>query len=301
MPCPVCGYLNAADASKCLGCGTLLAAEPKPAARPGDARCANHPEQPALQPCTRCGTFFCAACLERARDSQLYCVQCRSRSALPWDQRDQLGLMRAWFQTCTKLLIEPTQTLASTAKDGTIGSSLLFSMLCTTAGVLTTLMLCVPAYGSIFIGAMKVSEQSGGGSNAPAIGIGLAVGIALFLMYFAMALGGQAVSLFVFGGVEHLVLHLLGERELGGYTVTVRAHALGLAPFVLGLIPVCGPVVMGMWSLVLRCITLMQLQKVSAGKAVAAVLGPMLLLCGCIGLSYFVLIAAAVSAAGLSR
>src|SRR5262245_10219397 len=123
MPCPVCGYSNPTGTPKCAACGTQLIAEPKPAARAGDAVCATHKDQPALQPCGRCGTFYCAACLERASDGQLYCVQCRSRSSLPWDQRDQLGLMRAWFQTCTKLMLEPGQTLANTARDGTIGSS----------------------------------------------------------------------------------------------------------------------------------------------------------------------------------
>ncbi|MBK7858651.1 MAG: YIP1 family protein [Archangiaceae bacterium] len=301
MLCPVCGYSNAAAATQCQACGTQLVAEPKPAARAGDAVCANHPEQPALQPCARCGTFYCAACLERAADNQLYCANCRARSGLPWDQREELGLLRAWFQTCTRLMLEPTQTLAVTPRDGSIASSLLFTALCACAGVITTLMLCIPAYGRIIYMALDAAKKTGEGSGAPALGLGLVGGAAIFIVYFGMAVGGQVVSLFVLGALEHLILKLLGEREVGEYTVTVRAHALGLAPFVIGLIPFCGPMVMGLWSLVLRCITLMHLQRVSAGKAVAAILGPVVILCGCLGLGYVVIIAAAVGASGLSR
>ncbi len=298
MPCPVCGYTNPAGALKCSACGTQLVAEPAPVARAGDAVCAIHKETPALQPCSRCGTFYCGACLERAADGQMYCVTCRSRSTLPWDQREQLGMLRAWWLTSKALLLEPTQTLQSAPRDAPIGSSLLYAVICNLLGVLPTLLIYLVGFGGMLLFAASESQKGLTGSG---LGIGAVGAIFVFIFYLVLLVGIQIVSLFALAGIEHLVLHLTGEREIGGYTSTLRAHALGLAPFMLGLVPVCGFMVMGLWSLVLRCITLMHLQRVSAGKAVAAVLAPMLVICGCGGLMYFVVIAAAVSAAGLSR
>lgn len=298
MPCPVCGYANPAGTAKCSACGTQLVADPQPLARMGDAVCATHKETPALQPCGRCGTFYCGACLERAADGQMYCVQCRSRSTLAWDQRDQLGMMRAWFLTSKSLMLEPTQTLQAAPRDGTVGSSLLFAVISCLAGFLPTLLLYLVGFGGALLVAASESSK---GLNGPGLGIGVVGGIAVFLIYLVMLIGIQIASVFGLAGIEHLVLHLTGEREIGGYTATLRAHVLGLAPFILGLLPICGFMVMGLWSLVLRCLTLMHLQRVSAGKAVAAVLAPLLVLCGCGGLFYFLAIAAAVSAAGLSR
>lgn len=298
MPCPVCGYANPAGTAKCAACGTQLIEEPKPQARLGDARCATHPDQAALSPCARCGTFYCGACLERSADGQFYCVQCRTRSALPWDQRDELGLLRAWFLTSKQLMLDPTTTLKSTPRDASVGSSLLYALVSTLCGFVPTLALYLVGFGGMLLFAANESSSKLGGAE---FGVGAVGAIAIFIFYLLFLVGIQIVSMFVLSGIEHLVLQLAGERDLGAYTVTLRAHALGMAPFALGLIPVCGFMVMGLWSLVLRCITLMHLQKVTAGKAVAAVLAPMLVICGCVGLSYFMIIAAAFSAAGLSR
>ncbi len=298
MPCPVCGYANPAGAAKCAACGTQLIAEPTPAPRMGDARCATHPEQPALQPCARCGTFYCSACLEKASDGQLYCVQCRSRRGLAWDQREEHGVLRAWFLTSKDLMLEPTQTLEKAPRDGSIGSSLLFALLSSLAGWVPTLAMYLLLFGGMLIATLSKSKEEMGGGE---LGVGAVASIAIFIVYALMAVGGQVVSLFVLAGIEHVVLSIAGEKELGPYTVTVRAHALGLAPFILGLVPVCGLMVMSLWSLVLRCITLMHLQKVTAGKAAAAVLAPVLAICGCFGIGYFFIIAAVLSSAGLSR
>jgi hypothetical protein len=62
--------------------------------------------------------------------------------------------------------------------------------------------------------------------------------------------------------------------------VTVRAHALSMGPYLLGLLPLCSLYVFPIWAIVLRIIANMHLHKTTAGKATAAVLLPMVLLCG---------------------
>lgn len=46
-----------------------------PIAVPVGARCASHPEAPAVALCARCGTFLCGECTE-LRDETAYCAPC---------------------------------------------------------------------------------------------------------------------------------------------------------------------------------------------------------------------------------
>src|SRR5439155_13000944 len=128
--------------------------------------------------------------------------------------------------------------------------------------------------------------------------IGGAVAVLLFVVYVGFLFGAQLAAVFILSGLEHFVLRISGERELGPFTVTLRAHALGLSPYVVGLIPLCGPTVMGLWSLVTRVLSLMALQRVSGGKAAAAVFAPVVAGCMCalIGWVAFAAIIAGVAA-----
>jgi hypothetical protein len=279
MTCPVCGFTNVEGAIACRACGTSLVTVPQASARPGDAVCAKHAQVPAVAPCDRCGTFYCGVCLQREADGKLYCEACRSRNmALPWDRRPELGMVKAWWETSVLLLKAPQATLQSAQRDASLGSSLLFTLLSTVAGFASTLVI----YGLLIgVGVFASATQS----EKLGAGLGAAEGaIMLFVLAFYVVgiFAGQIATVLVLGGIEHVVLRLLGERALAGYSVTVRAHALGLAPYVLGLVPFCGPFVMGLWSLVLRCISLASLQRVSSGKAVVAVLSPMFVICFCV-------------------
>jgi hypothetical protein len=284
MSCKVCGFTNAPGALACQACGTTLEAVTEPAARAGDAVCATHKERPALAPCERCGTFYCAQCLQRASDGKLYCETCRSRSAmLPWDQRSELGMMRAWWQTSVLLLKSPQAALQNAPRDAPLASSILFTVISSVAGFGTSLFVyLVLIAGAFAVGASQAQELEGGGAAAAG---SFAMGIFLVLFYGVFFFAVQLISVLVLGGIEHLMLRLLGERDLGPYTVTVRAHALGLAPYILGIFPFCGVMVMGMWSLIVRCLSLAHLQRVNGGKAAVAVLSPMAVIClGCGGL-----------------
>src|SRR5262249_11342835 len=126
---------------------------------------------------------------------------------------------------------------------------------------------------------------------------GPALGIFAVIFYMGLALASQIGALFVLAGTEHLTLMILGGKNLGGYTVTVRAHALGLSPYLLGLVAFCGPGVMGIWSPVVRGVALSKLQRVSGGKAAAAILAPFVVICPCFFIVYIAAIGAAMGAA----
>lgn len=279
MNCPACGYYNPPIQQTCFHCALPL---PIPA---GDAICAVHPDVKATGACSRCGTFGCGDCLS-ARGPDWLCVKCMSLvSKLPWDERESLGLWRAWWRTCVLMISSPNVSLATAEPDAPLGSSIGFALLSALVGLCPTFLLGTPF--------LLVAQSLGPKDGPPGVGLFLALGM---VVYLCMAIAFTLGSVILVSGLEHLGLKMLGA-EPKSFSVTVRAYALGMSAYLLGVIPFCSFYVFPLWSIVLRIIALMHLHKTTAGKAAAAVLLPFLLLCGgFIGL-YLAVIALAMSSA----
>lgn len=281
MNCPACGYYNPDGATACFHCSLAL---PLPA---GDALCPKHPDVHATGACSRCGTFGCGQCLTQ-RGADWLCAACLQRQAvLPWDERETLGLWRAWWRTSVLMISSPTQTLQDASPDGAVGSSATFAGLSTLAGVGTTMAI----QGVSMIGILAAAAVGKGGSVAS--GLGGAVGMVFALaMTFFFFFG----SVFINSGLDHLMLMLLGANPRS-YSVTLRAQALSMGPYLVGLVPICGFYVFPIWSLVLRILALMHLHKTTAGKATLAVLVPVIVFCGLIIAFYIAVVGLAVGLA----
>lgn len=263
MNCPACGYYNPPGQQTCFHCSLSLPISA------GDALCAVHPEVKATGACSRCGTFGCGACLT-SRGTDWLCAQCLSRvGTLPWDERDTLGLWRAWWRTSVQMISSPSQALSTAEPDAPLGSSIVFALLSTVVGFAPTLL----AYAVVLVPVMLM------GSRKEALGAGAWLVPVIAVFYAVMLVGMQIGSVLFFAGLDHLGLMLLGARPKS-YSVTVRAYALSMGPYLLGLLPLCSLYVFPLWSVVLRIIANMHLHKTTAGKASAAVLVPIFLLCG---------------------
>ena len=285
MNCPACGYYNPQGQQACIHC-----ALPLPLAA-GDAVCAVHPEVKASGACSRCGTFGCGSCLT-ARGTDWLCANCLNRvGVLPWEERDTLGMWRAWWRTSVLMISSPGQALSSAQSDAPLGSSMLFALLSTIAGYLPTLA----SAALVFVPAALLGRSSTSAvPNAALMGL---TGAAVLLFYAVMIFVMQLGSVMFVAALDHLGLMALGAQPKS-YTVTVRAHALSMGPYLVGLLPFCSLYVFPLWSVVLRVIANMHLHKTTAGKATAAVLLPMVLLCGGVFALYVAVLALAV---GFSR
>lgn len=263
MNCTACGYYNPPHQLTCFHCALPL---PIPS---GDAICAVHPVVKAQGACSRCGTFGCGDCLS-SRGADWLCSKCMSLvSELPWDERESLGLWRAWWRTAVLMISSPNVSLATAAPDAALGSSVGFASLSALVGLVPTFLVGTP---------LLVLMQSFSPERAavPNMALFLVLGMLVYLaITFAFTLG----SMFFISGLEHATLKLLGAKPRS-FTVTVRAHALAMSPYLLGVIPFCSFYVYPLWAMVLRIMALMHLHKTSAGKAAAAVILPVLLLCG---------------------
>lgn len=242
------------------------------------ARCATHPEVKAVAPCARCGTFGCGVCLTQNGNRWL-CGRCGQVVVpLPWDDRQRLGLWRAWWETSIGMMLRPTQTLQGASPDGTIGSSLGYAMLSTIVGFSPTLMI----YGFIFAGSLLLTKDIPDAKDFP---VPLAVMIPMgMVLYGGLLLGFQIMSIFVLAGFDYVGLTILGTTP-HSYRSMIRAYALSMAPYLCGLVPFVGLYAFPVWSIVLRIFAAMHFQKATAGRATLAIILPVLLLCtlGAIG------------------
>jgi hypothetical protein len=99
-------------------------------------------------------------------------------------------------------------------------------------------------------------------------------------------------------GIYHLMLLLLGGAR-GNFETTLRvvAYTMG-ATSLLQILPMCGSFLAAVWSIVVNIIGLAQAHDVSTGKAVAAVLVPILACCVLVGLAWAATMAAILGGAG---
>jgi len=105
------------------------------------------------------------------------------------------------------------------------------------------------------------------------------VTVVLVLMVIAPLL--NLITLFIWSGLVHLVLAMLGAAP-NGFATTLRAVCYSQTAIVALLVPVAGGLIQLIWSLVLQIIGLSQAHRVSGGKAAAAVLIPIAVCCGCV-------------------
>ncbi len=274
LRCSNCPAFIVPGATSCGMCGTSLLVEAVPGS--GEAVCSVHPELASLHACARCGSFACAQCLRRSERNELLCVACDARAPtgqVPWDMREELGTLRAFWNTCLDILLRPTPTFERLKPGGTVGGSLGFAALCSLAGILTT------ALSYMALMAVGATAMEGDTVN-PAGFRGFAVGIFGTWIVMAPILG--LVTTLMNSGVDHLLLRMAGTEQ--DYAVTLRGNALSQAPYLLGLIPFCAIYVAPFWTLGLRVIAYRNLHNTSWGMAaLGAVAGPGLSIVVCGG------------------
>ena len=84
------------------------------------------------------------------------------------------------------------------------------------------------------------------------------------------------IRLFIGATIVHIFVHLLGGGK--GYTQTVKAIGYGMTPsLLLGWIPFIG-IIAGIWALIVKIIGIRELQEMSTGKAVLAIILPLIII-----------------------
>ncbi|WNG50678.1 YIP1 family protein [Archangium minus] len=276
IPCPRCQTPFTPGATSCPGCGSSLLLEAVPGGT--EPTCAVHPTLRSLATCERCGAFACARCLRSGARGEAVCEACLAREPnlpVPWDEREELGTFKAFWKTCVNVLLRP-EFFSRARAEGSASSSLLFVLLCSLPPCFVTGLTYLGMFS--FMPAMFPIPRAEDQPNVPFEWIGVAAFVASILLGPVMAVATTVLG----AGLDHLVLRMGNVTR--GFQVTLRAHALSQAPWVLGVVPFIGTQVAPFWALVARVFAYRGLHRTTWGVAVAgALLGPGLLCCLCGG------------------
>jgi hypothetical protein len=124
------------------------------------------------------------------------------------------------------------------------------------------------------------------------IGVGGGIIIAIFMFVFMVIFG--VITIFIGAGIIHLGVLIVGGKN--GYHQTLKSLIYGGTPsYLFGWIPFIGTIG-SIWSLILAIFGIKELQEISTGKAIIAVLLPFIILSAIA--SFFIL---AVFLPGLSQ
>lgn len=92
--------------------------------------CAVHPDRPAYAKCARCGRPACVVCAHVLASGETRCAACEASEggAIPWEQRRELGVPRAFARTVLAVIATPSLLFAQRSREAALWPTLLFGL-----------------------------------------------------------------------------------------------------------------------------------------------------------------------------
>jgi len=184
------------------------------------------------------------------------------RNGPDWEKRSELGFVGALFGTIKKVMLEPAETFEGMKREGGVGAPLFFFIIITIIANVVNIVLSM------------------GFAIVPVVVIGL-------------------IGPFIGAGIIHVMLMILGAAKYS-YETTFRTVCYGNAPNALGIVPVIGAIVGGIWGLIVTIIGLSKSQETSTFKAAVAVILPAVVIACVLGVLLGGMILAAIGGAAAS-
>lgn len=193
------------------------------------------------------------------------------RTGPPWEEREALGTWTAAWETIKGVLTQPTETFARMKREGGLAKPLWFNVI---FGSIGSIMGVVYQFAASALG-LVAEGQNEANPLAPFLTSAIGLTAMCVLMPLFIALGS-----FIYAGVLHVSLMICGgAKQPFEATLRVSSYTSGAAG-ILQVIPVCGALVSGVWWIVVACIGVAQTHEINTGRAVLAVLLPIIVCCG---------------------
>lgn len=211
---------------------------------------------------------------------------------LPWEERERRGFFPALIETIKLLVTSPTEAFARARESGDYLSPILFAVIVgwvmTVIGQLWSLL-----FQGAWLGMLPPDMRD-------QIGPMLAGGAASFVITLVIAPVLIVIGLFIWSGIVHLCLMMLGGHKdsTAGYEGTFRAVSYSYVSSLAQIIPFFGGLIALVWNVILVVIGLVRMHRTSQGKALGAVLIPIVLCCLCVGAAIALMIGTIMSAIG---
>jgi hypothetical protein len=195
---------------------------------------------------------------------------------IPWENRDQLGFVQALVENVKLFTVNPKEAFARTREQGDYASPILYVViLSVVVGIINWIWsLVFTAPMGTFL-PPEAQEQFGWMMTMMAGG-----GIINVILAPIMAL----IGLFIGAAILHLCLMLVQglAESRAGFEGTVRVISYAYIANLANIVPVVGGLIALVWSLILLVIGFSTMHRTTQGKAIAAVLVPVILCCVCI-------------------
>jgi hypothetical protein len=189
------------------------------------------------------------------------------RGGLPWDQRQEKGLFNAFIETLQMVLSKPAVAFTAMKREGGLGEPLLYAIIGGTFGVIFALI-----YNFVLRSFTLFSDRHN--PFAHFLG-GLGWIVLLILTPIFIVIGA-----FIGSAIFHICLMIVGGAKQSFETTFRVICFAGGSVNPLLVIPFCGGLIVGIWKIVLYCIGLARAHETDTGRAVLAVLLPVIVCCG---------------------
>ena len=190
-----------------------------------------------------------------------------TRSGLPWDERQTKGLLNAFIETLQMVLSKPVAAFTAMKREGGLGEPLLYAVIGGTFGAV---------FAVTYNFALRLFTPFGDRQGVVAHVFG-GLGWIFLLILTPLFV---AIGMFVASAILHVCLMIVGgAKQSFETTFRVVCFAEGSASPLL-VIPFCGGFIVGIWKIVLYCIGLARAHETDTGRAVIAVLLPLIVCCG---------------------
>jgi hypothetical protein len=190
-------------------------------------------------------------------------------SGLPWENRQQIGLVKAWLDTVSLLIAKPGDAFAMMRPEGGLMDPLLFGLIGGCAGSVVSIL---------FQGLMQsIPGFHSGNDLSHFFGLGH---WAFIIIYAVISPFLVVMGLFIGGAILHVCLMLVGGANRSFETTFRVVCFAGGAANLFSMIPMCGGFIAGIYQIVLNCIGLTRAHPTTTGKALMAIFLPLIICCG---------------------
>ena len=246
-------------------------------------------------------TFKCPQCGEEFQadsEGQYHCPHCENTLAIhlhvhgkvPWETWREMGRLRAFIETWKKVMVNPVGFFKRVPKQGNFVLPLYYGIICQSIAIV--LMWSYQA-GFQSLPAILDYTAAFGGYWPWTFNFDWSTFLVYLMALVVISPLFAIIGLLFTSGVYHLFLRLFGGAKKT-YEASFRAICYASSAQILGVVPIVGIVVAGIWFLVLNIIGIKELHGTTYSKAVLAVLVPVLLLHG-----FIILILAALFGAAM--
>jgi len=181
------------------------------------------------------------------------------RPGLPWEANQSGG---TWWETTKLCLLNPTHAFSIMRQEGGFGNPIMFNLIGQMIGA------GFAAVWQVLFGLVAMGAAGGGGEAAGAVIINIVAQVIGGLVGAAI---GATIGTFIAAGITHLFLMMVGAGNKG-YEATFRVMSFAQGSLAwTQIIPILGPIVGGIWALVIQVIGLAKAQETDIGKVIIAI------------------------------